>query len=310
MIDSVLVTSAYFNILGYPHYGAKRSERIRVSLPNIAKNSKLPIICYTSKKYGCYDELSTLFDTHKIDNVTLKIQELEDHPWHDRILNIRMNTEPYTRMYELKPILVYWMKFVFLERELNSAKNVYWIDSGLSHNGMFPKKYAIGNTDRFGMSDCPATYDFSCFSNNLIEKISEYAGDKIFLAVRPSIDADFSGIMKNPTLYEKIKYSTESQYYPVAGFFGGSNKELLQTFIDEFFKVADMLLQDKFLTVEEGIMAYLSMTQPDLFNKYHFENFYTEEHPPELHIKPDGKVYHHFYRMFCDDAPLVDFIGK
>jgi hypothetical protein len=57
-------------------------------------------------------------------------------------------------------------------------------------------------------------------------------------------------------------------------------------------------------------MAYIDVVYSTWFKRYHFDNFYTEDEvSPFLHIGPAGEVYHHFYRIFCDDCDLIDSNG-
>lgn len=310
-----LVTSAYYNIEGYPHYGADRAGRIKMSLPNILLNTQLPVVCYTSKKYGCYDELQILFEQKNITNITLKIFELEDHHWHMPILQIRESSEKYKEMYKKKPILVYWLKFYFMLNELNTSDYLYWVDSGLSHNGLFPKRYSINSDDSFGMGDSNCTYNFTCFSAQAFDNINKFVQDKVLHVVRPATDADVSDVIYIPELNDNyVKNLTPNwpSHWPVAGMFGGSTNTLyLKQYLEKTIETFQIMIYNKKLTVEEGVMAYMDVAYSELFKRYHFENFYTEhEKSPGLHLKEDGSVFHHFYRLLCDDAPLVDYLGN
>jgi hypothetical protein len=302
-----LVTSAYYNIEGYPHYGAGRRHRLLKSLPNIAENTQLPIVCYTSKKYGCYEELTDILTKRNITNVTLKVRELEEHPLHDTVLEIRKSNELLNVHYQHKPIIVYWSKFDLLLEELDFDGYVYWIDGGLSHNGMFPKRFSVGDTSAFGTTDSNATYNFSCFNADSFQRISKFTEpDKVLHMVRPAIDADVATVVTIPKL--ENKFSNANGYWPVGGFFGGHAKTSpLRQYIEKFIEVSTDVVEHKRLTVEEGIMAYIDVIYQQWFKRYHFDNFYTEdEQSPFLHIGPNGEIYHHFYRMFCDECDLID----
>lgn len=316
-----LVTSAYYNIKGHPHYGANRAIRLRKSLPNIAKHTNLPIVCYTSQKYGCYDELQEIFASKNITNVTLKIFELENHPLHEPILAIRKsNPEKYLDwVYSAKPIVVYWSKFKFMLEELYGTDYLYWIDAGLSHNGLFPKKYALGDTSCHGMDFCDSTYDFSCFSNNTFDKINKYTGDKVLQLVRDITDADLSPIKEIPELKNEYnKNLSKVNSWPVAGLFGGHIiSSPLQLYLEKMQELFRFIVRHNYITVEEGVMAYVNVVHDEWFKRYHFENFYTEDEIfRHLHWKvnehgvEDGSIYHHFYRLFCDTGQLVDCMGN
>lgn len=320
-MQTKLVTAAYYNIEGHPHYGANRAGRMRYSLVNIAKNTNLPIVCYTSKKYGCYDELQELFNKKNITNVTLKVFELEDHPLHEKVLAVR-ELQPHDEMrkvYEVKPIIVYWSKFLFLLNELTDAEYIYWIDAGLSHNGMFPVRYAIGNTSCFGMADCSATFDFSCFSQQSFNNINNFVQNKVLHVVRVATDADVGAVTTIPELQEKYYQNCHNiKFWPIAGIFGGhSIKSPLKQYLEKMNEIFEIVVRHDRITVEEGVMAYVDVAYTEWFKRYHFENFYTEhELARNLHWRvdengvEDGTIYHHFYRLFCDDGLLVDCLGQ
>lgn len=328
--DIKLVTSAYYNIEEYPHYGSGRKSRLKRTIANIANNTGLPIVCYTSKLHGCYEHLGNVLDERKISNVELKIFELEEHPLHEPILNIRQNSEKYLMMYEKRPILIYWLKFEFVLRELaNHLGYLYWIDGGLSHNGMFPKRYAIDPNDRYGMTYENSTYNFSCFSRQAFENIVKFTEeDKIFSMVRHVSDADFNELMSIPELLDNyVQYrqnkdthacwGENTQCWPIGGFFGGhTTKSKLKEYAEEFEKVSKIFIQNNKLIVDEGIMAYLNFKYENLMKRYHFENFLTEDEGflPDIHWELDrdgnetGRIRHHFYRVFTDE-PVKDFFG-
>jgi hypothetical protein len=306
-----LVTSAYYNIEGHPHYGAHRRGRLLRSLPNIAQNTGLPIVCYTSQKYGCYDELCQLFAERGITNVTLKVRELEDHPLHNVVLGVRKFDEVLSARYLYKPIIVYWSKFDLLLDELDFDGYVYWIDGGLSHNGMFPRRYSIGDTRGFGTTDSNSTYNFSCFSKESFTRISNFVGpEKTLHVVRVATDADVQTVISIPELSPHFVGS--DGFWPVGGLFGGHAKtSTLRQYLEKNIELQHIVANYGRLTVEEGIMAYVDVVYRDWLKRYHFENFYTEdEQTPNLHFGPDGKIYHHFYRLFCDEGHLIDCIGN
>jgi hypothetical protein len=311
MEQTKLVTSAYYNISGHPHHGADRYLRLIKSLPNIAENTQLPIVCYTSKLHGCYDELARVLDTRKLDNVTLKVYELEDHPLHESVLKIRQSDSILGERYTSRPIIVYWAKFDFLLNEMDADEYIYWIDGGLSHNGLFPKRFSIGDQTGYGFTDYNCTFNFSCFSKESFGRINTFVGDKILHMVRQSCDADLYAIHKIPELAKQFIIPS-NQHWPVAGIFGAhTSKSSLKTYLHAAQNVLQTLVNHNQLTVEEAIMGYLNVTNPDWFKQYHFENFYTEDNTePFLHFKEDGSFYHHFNRILCDTEPLVDYLGN
>lgn len=328
-----LVTSAYYNIEGYPHYGSGRKTRLKRTIPNIAHNTGLPMVCYTSKLHGCYEHLGNVLDERKVTNVELKVFELEEHPLHEHILNIRQNSEKYLEIYNQRPILVYWLKFDFVLRELLDDHYLYWIDGGLSHNGMFPKRYAINPNHAYGMGFENSTYNFSCFSRQAFENIVKFTEeDKILNVTRHVTDSDFRELLTIPEMMEKYNFSLQNkekhkcwsdtydiggECWPVGGFFGGhSTKSKLKEYLQEFIQIAELMVQNNKLVVDEGIMSYLNVKYGNAIKRYHFENFFTEDEGflHDIHWEVDrdgnqtGRIRHHFHRLFTDD-PLVDFFG-
>jgi hypothetical protein len=139
------------------------------------------------------------------------------------VLEVRELNELLSTQYKYKPIIVYWSKFDLLLAELDYDGYVYWIDGGLSHNGMFPKRFSIGDTSGFGTTDSDATYNFSCFNAEAFQRISKFTGyDKVLHMVRPAIDADLQTVATIPKLVGN--FVGADGYWPVGGFFGGHAK--------------------------------------------------------------------------------------
>jgi hypothetical protein len=317
--NTTIVTSVYYNCAGEPYYcstqhGIPRTLRYIMSLDNIV-NMGYPVVCYTSKEFGCYDELyNYFFVDRKVTNLTLKIYELPEYVHHSRILELRAKYPKYNDRYFDRPIEIYWSKFTFLKQELDTNEYVYWMDAGLSSYMNFPKRLSTGRLP-VDKKCRDSIFDFSCYNDTLFDRINTYAQDRIVnLGRAGTSDADASGLVQIKKLItdkytENLEIYNKTPFHPVAGFFGGSTKTSnIKQYVNEFEKLAVIAVEHDELCVEEALMWYLNILHrsDNWFRNYYFENFYTEDETnPRMHTREDGSIIHHFYRFFEDDI-IID----
>jgi hypothetical protein len=171
------------------------------------------------------------------------------------------------------------MKYSFLNMEYEPDIQLYWIDAGLSHQGLFPpfaSKYGLEPEfvtfygDQYTDNEYKLYHYNKAFTPNILESINKFAQDKIINLYRSSSDDDLFGFN------EKLNLTTQYDHvYPIAGFFGGNSNLMLQ-YISKSKEVIEQILQIDEICTEQEIMAYINATNRDWFKNWYFDTFYHE----------------------------------
>ena len=263
-----LVTSYYPYHSGEPFWGqGNRENWYRYSLANISNMGE--IVCYTDDKG--YNDLIQIKETYSLDNLTIKLYDLKDNPYQERVYKIRtekaeLYNNPQNMGTYFRSTVIYWMKFIFLTMEHEPNINMYWIDSGLSHDGLFPP-YANKYSEE-GIDNEYKKYHFNkAFNPEVLERINNYAEDKIVNLWRPQSDdniGDFNMWLDLDTDYESI--------FPAGGFFGGQS-ELLLEYINKCKEMVEKVLDKDQVCSDQAIMAYINATNRNWFKNWKYDTF-------------------------------------
>ena len=294
-----LVTSYYPFHNGEPYWGQLNRDRwYKYSLATISNMGE--IICYTDPGDKGYNQLVELKEKFNLENLILKVYDIKDNPYQDQVYKIRTSkpayNDPSNPRFYTRPTVIYWMKYSFLANEYEPNTQLYWIDSGLSHNGLFPafaSKYndEPGFASLYGnqyMANEYKVYHYDkAFTPDVLSKINEYAEDKIINLYRNTSDDnlfEFNTKLNLSTNYDSI--------FPVAGFFGGQS-ELMMQYITKSKEVIDQILQVDEICTEQEVMAYINATNRNWFKNWHFDTFYHEGW--NNIFKPEQTSFSHFF---------------
>lgn len=297
-----IVTAYWMDVNGFPFQGCQdiRKPRYLGSLISHCKGINLPVVCYTHQKN--INELTQLKDEFNLDNLEIKLLELSDTKYHKQICSVRnqnFNTDLDGRGPEIM-----WGKFEVLEKEINSADNIYWVDVGLQHPGIFPWRYSKRYNKEKKELDIPthwwADYDShnfsSLFNTDIFNKLNIICKNKIALltSYNPQISYPFNSLnITNYALQEP---------YPVGGMVGGSTT-ILKKYINYFWEFAELILKHNTLCTEEAIMkvAFDKMDKQDIIS-FSFSAFASGEHD-DFHFNMWSKESNNlkpFYMMWYD----------
>jgi len=295
-----LVTSYYPFHTGQPYWGQLNRDRwYKYSLATISNMGE--ITCYTDPGDKGYNQLMELKNTYNLQNLIIKIYEIKDNPYQDRVNTIRTTkadryNNPNAVGYYTRPTVIYWMKFIFLDMEFEPNTNMYWIDSGLSHCGLFPphaSKYGIESefatfyqNDYWNNEYKVYHYD-KAFTPEVLSKIDKFVGDKLINLCRKTSDdnpIEFNKTLNVNTIYDDI--------HPAGGFFGGPS-ELLSNFNTKCKQVMEDILSVNEVCSDQSIMAYVNATNRDWFRNWHFDTFYHEGWTNVF--KPGQVSFSHFF---------------
>jgi len=297
-----IVTAYWMDAEGYPYQGGYPSRKVRYlgSLIAHCKGSKLPVVCYTHEK--SLKELIDLKNQHKLDNLEIKILELNKVKFHDRINEIReknFNTDLDGRGPEIM-----WGKFDVLERELDGFDRVYWVDAGLQHPGIFPWRYCGKYNkieDHVGLTSAWwADLDVFNFESLLNEKI--YNKLDLICDNKVIFLTSYGPQIGYPFIHYKILDTPFETPYPVAGMVGGDTK-ILKKYINLFWEFSKTVLDSDLLCVEEAIMKpTCDMLNNDEKINFTFVSFASGHHD-EFHFEMWNEGTNNpkpFYMMFHD----------
>lgn len=252
------VTAYWMDVNGYPFQGANSSRKDRYlgSLLSHCKNLNREIICYTHQLN--LNELKDLKIKHNLENLKIKILELTDVKFHKSISKCRekfFNTDLDGRGPEIM-----WGKFDLLERELVDSEQIFWLDVGLQHPGIFPWMYCVPYHDKkyHDLSDGSlpywhhiqqTQYNFGLlFNDKLMMKLENITKENIFIIITNNPQTSYDPWKINNIINHDI-----SGPYLIAGMFGGNSK-IMKKFIDNFWVYASKAIENDFLVTEESIM--------------------------------------------------------
>jgi len=126
------VTSYYMDVSEFTNYKwigsyASRKPRYLSSLINHCKNfSSYDIVCYTHQIN--YDELLKIKNDYELNNLTIKVKELDDIKYTEKINKVVNNVPDYMEKFGIagRPPQVMWGKFDLIRLECtNDIDNIY-----------------------------------------------------------------------------------------------------------------------------------------------------------------------------------------
>lgn len=295
------VTSYYAYHYGPPFWGHINRERwYKYSLISLC-NMGEEIICYTDEGNLGYNQLVEIKETHNLQNLQIKIFKLVDNLWQNKIYEIATNgkNEYYKDAndyrYHISP-QIYWLKWYFLKKEFEPDINLYWIDCGLSHPGLFPKMtnpyselegYNTSFPNEHGPSVEFRYYQFTkAFTPEFVKRVNEFHNGKIVnLCKTDGVNYNFGVFL------DKLKLESASvTNYPIGGFWGG-NSNLIPQYAELYFNVIDKVLQvDDYLIADQEIMCYLNANYPHLFKNWSFRTFCHEDWSEQNLFDPSWEI--------------------
>lgn len=248
-------------------------DRYKKSLKSLADGG-YSIVCYTSSNH--LPELTKFF--YGYNNITFVVEELEKNPFHNKINKIKELHPKYVtdRSWRSRCVEIMWGKFLWMGKHLPSIGQddyIYWIDAGLFHGGLIPKKYKTANSKN--------EFDFDRITQktNLFNKLNIYTKDRI-LNIRSTI------VNHNPDDFERV-FGYRPHYGVVGGIFGGK-KKLLTEYVAGAVSAMSRVLDSGVLLKEEEIMFHLHNQTPKIFTDFIFNSWYHEDwediYDPVTHI--------------------------
>lgn len=253
---ATFVTCVYNGIDGSPFFGAKgRDRRYLFSLINLAQNMPGEFICYSTEEDS--GRLLELGNHHSITNLRVLPTTLDENPLHPRFLEIRQNNPNeyiYNDAWSTRSTEIMSGKFFWLREQatkLDPDEHIFWIDAGISHGGIIPRKYSSG-----GIGD-EITDDDSLFNAHnmdllfnaaLVDGLCRASADKIIVIGCTTAQHEFPlSIDERPA---------SGNISVIGGLFGGRSSHVI-AYCDLVLRLFELSAHRGVLLKEEQIMTYI-----------------------------------------------------
>jgi len=280
------ITCIYSDLYGTEFGGRPgRHGHYRWSLLSLLKMTDADFTCYTSERE--IDSLKSFFyEKHNIPTEKLEFKLFDiNNTKHSEKLNLIKDVEGIKK--GDRCLEIQYLKFEWFDFEDGSYDYYYWIDSGLSHVGLFPNRYLTSNEleQRY--------YECSLFNNEFLKKLISFTDDKFFMIGKDNDRNYWSGTV-NPKWYTTYDRSI----HIIGGLFGGK-KEIWRKIVDLFDDYLSRIMEeDKQHPYEELIMSLMSVNHDELFNRKYFDTWWSEDSGMKGLPENYYEINKSFYKIF------------
>lgn len=262
-----LVTAMYTDVKGFPffaHETIARHDRYLHSLRTLS-NTGEEIIVYCNQTQ--YQLLVDHCNTFKLNNVTIKVSNIQDYPNCEKMFKIKQKSDKFNQFHEID-----WNKIYLMEKEFDEMYDyIYWIDIGISHHGIFLTKYNPYFNLCDGMSSTFECYsNLNLFNSELFPKINQYIGDRL---LNLSNQTWFHNMYETGDILD-INYGEKG--LSVGGFLGGHTSKL-KWFFKEFKSIGDIFLSNEYIINHEALISFIVQENKNNFKTYLFDTWYHED---------------------------------
>lgn len=265
--NTCFITSCYTNLYNTPMGGrASRRHQYVYSLRSISKiNSNIYVYVDEANKNSLQNEFKHRFFSN-LNVISYDLKECKYHKRFQELLN-GFNKVWSDRCFEIMHSKVAWLNQI---KETTNYENIFWIDCGLSYNGLFPQKFVGEQYDALARY-----YEFNLFNPDVFTKLLTFnekqnslfiVGDKPFL-----VDHFPPGklMFGNPTRFQK--------YHVVGGLFGGT-RDFITHLYNTYNEYLEGYLNNNLMVSEEGLLSeFISNTDPDTMKLENFGCWYHED---------------------------------
>jgi hypothetical protein len=284
--DVYFVTAVYDNLSTTLFSGRhNRGTHYAFSLAQI-HDMGVPIYCFTDK-VNLYRYFTALLRFGH-ENFKFISYNLEDSPYFEKIQAVKKahpelyinNLSWSTRCVEIMWGKFDWLAHVIEKIGIKEDRYIYWIDAGLSHPGVIPKRFNTKKATIATLNNASHSYSYD-FCNNLIfnkdfpDFLVEFTGKgKLFHSF--CTNRQHNDVSHLPP-------SNKFQGTAVGGLFGG-DIALVYRLVQEAKNVCEDLLDHGFIIKEEDILTHLLNKESNLdpafeekITLYKFNTWYHED---------------------------------
>lgn len=275
-MKTLYLTAIYANLNGTDLGGRiSRVHHYRWSLLNILNTKPSKVVCFTSKEE--LPELEAWF--YETSNVSKELLEFRVYDLYncDHYDLIQSNKDVEfvkkgDRCHEIQYMKFFWSRLL---EDRHDYDKLYWIDAGLSHGGLFPDEYYMG--DKWERH-----FLISLFTPELLDKWNNVSDDRIVLFSKNNTDRYFWSQTVPEHHYKEYNRSR----HVIGGMFGG-NVELYDELTNDFeYNLLNLLNNESELYHEELILSCMAANTPNKFNLLKFDDWYAREEWKNDNIDP------------------------
>jgi len=277
-----------------------RADHYKYSLTTLA-NMKQEIYCYTTESDWQY--ALPHFVENGVDTLIKPVFfNLQNSIYHKRVMAIKDNDNKYytTIDWNTRNVEIMWGKFLWMEecmQSLNDDDYIFWIDAGISHGGIIPKKYNPNASyednyvEVYGggkIVKYEKSFNYTnIFNETFVSNLIKFAGEKIFNIVSVNPQHVATTELDDIIPFENVSI--------IGGIFGGK-KKYMTPYINRFKELADITLSRGILYKEEQIMSLLYCENKQAFKTFDFGTWYHDDW--EGYVESDEVHLKAFYKLF------------
>ena len=280
------ITAIYSDLYG-TEFGGRigRKDHYRESLLSLLKMTNADFVCYTSERD--YDYLKDFYHNKNgipENKLQLVIYDISNTKFKDLINKYKdvEQTKKSDRCIEIQ-----YSKYHWWWNEDRSYDYYYWIDSGLSHPGLFAVKH-LGTENYYKQM-----FDCSLFNNNFLNNLIEKTGDKFFIIGKDNVKHYWSG-----TVNEKWYKEYDRSIHVIGGLFGG-HRDNWDTIVNIFEVYVKNIIEDEHrIYHEEDIMSLMRCNHKELFEMVQFDHWWCRDNAPKDISETFFDNYKSFNKIF------------
>ncbi len=282
-MKTLYLTAIYANLNGTDLGGrCSRDHHYKWSLLNILNTKPTKVVCFTSE-----EELKELeawfYETHSVSKELLEFRVYDLHKCtHYDLIQKNKNLESVKsgdRCHEIQYMKFFWSRLL---EDRHDYDKLYWIDAGLSHGGLFPDEYFMG--DKWERH-----FLISLFTPSLLEKWNTESKDKVILFSKNNTERYFW----SQTLPTNHYIEYDNSRHVIDGMFGGDVNlydELTNDFEEQLL---DLLDKEDELYHEELILSCMAVNTPGEYNLLKFDDWYARDE--WAHEGIDNILFYHLF---------------
>lgn len=280
-MKTLFITSIYSNLWGTEFGGRpSREYHYRQSLKNILNMNPTKCICFTSSDE--IDSLKLLFYNKFLiseEQLTFVVFDLKNTKYFNEIKKLKNIEEmkKTDRCYEIQYNKFLWRYDI---SDILNYDRVYWIDSGLSHGGIFPEKYQKDRTRE-------GHFNINLFTPQYLNRLNFLTNNKLLLLSKNN-SGQFFWSQQIPQNYYNI---FDKSKHIIGGLFGGTPSNFIEFCIRFEELLTQLIRNEKQLYMEELIMSCLYFNYKNDFILLEFDDWYKRPNHTDNSIK-------YFYNMF------------
>jgi len=282
-MKTLLITSIYNNLWGTDLGGrTSREHHYKWSLLNILNTNPTKVVCFTSEE-DLEDLGKWFYDIHKVDKELLEFRVFDLYNCdHYNLIQSNKDVEfvkSHDRCHEIQYMKFFWSRLI---EDRHDYDRMYWIDAGLSHGGLFPEEYMVG--DKW-----ESHFHISLFTPELLTKWNKESTDKIVMFSKNNDDRYFW----SQTIPSKYYNEYDRTRHIIGGMFGGTPVayDNLTTRFEEL--LLTLLDKENELYHEELILSCMAVNTPQEYNLFKFDDWYARDEWADENI-----VNTLFYHLF------------